>query len=106
MSKSACSNSSSGTSAGVGSHSAQGFHRRDDSQGARFFENLPELISLEKAAVLLNRKIKTFYDWRYRGSRRKRHKIPESLFVELNGQLFMNTAELIRWLSFQNPHSL
>lgn len=74
----------------------------DSSGSSLIFENLPALISLEEAAVLLNREITTFYDWRYRGQTRKRHKIPPELFVELNGHLFINKAELERWLASQN----
>ena len=66
------------------------------------FENLPETISLPKAEELLNRKVKTFYDWRARPTLRRRFPVPNNLFLKINGRLSMRTRILRQWIALQN----
>ena len=60
------------------------------------FENLPDLITLNQASKVLNKKVKTFYDWKYRGKTRK-DKIPSNLFVKLSGNLYLRKKVLESW---------
>ncbi len=68
-----------------------------------FFDSLPALLTTEEAALFLKCSVRTLYDWRYRPHGRKTGRIPVNLFLELNGRLFINTAELKRWFVSQNP---
>jgi hypothetical protein len=63
------------------------------------FENLPKMLSPEQVGSILNRDIKTIYDWHYR---QKQRKVPEGLFVKFNRRLFLRTEILKRWIASQN----
>lgn len=65
-----------------------------------FFENLPELIKPSVAASIIGRTVATIYDW---SCRRKTRKVPESLFIKLNGRLLIRTKVLEEWIISQNP---
>jgi hypothetical protein len=67
-----------------------------------FFDNLPEVISLPKAESLLNKKIRTFYDWRYRPVRNRRYPVPRDLFMKICGELYIRRDVLKRWIALQN----
>ena len=64
----------------------------------KLFENLPDLIIPEVAAELLNKSVKTLYDWNYRGRTRKR-KIPSNLFLKVGGGLYLRKDVLCSWIS-------
>lgn len=65
---------------------------------SKLFENLPELIIPEVAAEVLNKSVKTLYDWNYRGRTRKR-KIPSNLFLKVGGGLYLRKDVLCSWIS-------
>lgn len=69
----------------------------------RFFDKLPALLRAEAVASALGISIKTIYDWKYRRNKRE---VPVNLFVKFNGQLFINTEALKRWMIAQNPRLL
>lgn len=62
------------------------------------FENLPDLIIPEIAAKVLNKSVKTLYDWKYRGKTR-REKIPSKLFTKMGGGLYVRKDILLEWVS-------
>lgn len=64
----------------------------------KLFENLPELMIPEEAARVLNKSVKTLYDWHYRGKTRKR-KIPSNLFLKVGGGLYLRKDILCAWVS-------
>ena len=63
------------------------------------FENLPKILSPEQVGSILNRRIKTIYDWHYR---QKQRNVPQGLFVKFNRRLFIRTDILKRWIVSQN----
>ena len=65
-----------------------------------FFDNLPEMMRPERVASVLGISIKTIYDWKYRGHKRK---VPENLFLKFNGALYIRTKTLEQWIASQNP---
>lgn len=67
----------------------------------KLFENLPELIIPEVAAKVLNKSVKTLYDWNYRGKTRKR-KIPSNLFLKVGGGLYLRKDILCEWISHRS----
>ena len=69
--------------------------------GNKLFENLPDLIPPQTAAEFLNRKLKTIYDWQYRGKTRK-NKIPSELFTKISGGLFIRKDILRIWIYSRN----
>lgn len=74
--------------------------QREASSSHTFFENLPELIKPSVAASIIGRTVATIYDW---SCRRKTRKVPESLFIKLNGRLLIRTKVLEEWIISQNP---
>jgi len=70
----------------------------------KLFENLPELMIPEEAARVLNKSVKTLYDWHYRGKTRKR-KIPSNLFLKVGGGLYLRKDILCAWVSDRSSSS-
>lgn len=66
----------------------------------KIFENLPELITPKTLETVLGRKVKTVYDWHYRGKQRN---VPPGLFLKFNRILYIRTEVLKRWILSQNP---
>jgi hypothetical protein len=76
---------------------------RNDSSGSpmeRLFENLPELITPKTVEEVFGPKVKTVYDWHYRGKLRK---VPQGLILKFNRKLYIRTEVLKRWILSQNP---
>ena len=65
---------------------------------SKLFDNLPELIAPELAAKVLNKSVKTLYDWKYRGKTRKT-KIPSNLVTKIGGGLYVRKDILLLWVS-------
>lgn len=63
------------------------------------FDNKRGWVKPKEVAEKLGISVYTIYDWK---ARREERGIPSDLFVKLNGQLFLRTAVLLRWISSQN----
>lgn len=66
-------------------------------KGGMFFEKIGALLKLEEAAQLLRVEVPTLRDWRYH------RKLPEEVFVLINGRLRIRLDSLERWILSQNP---
>lgn len=68
------------------------------------FENLKGEMRPQDVASEMKISIETIYGWR---AKSKTRKVPKDLFVKFNGQLWIRTDSLKRWISSQNDqHSL
>ena len=74
--------------------------KMNECQTISLFNNLPELIKPELAAMVIGISVKTIYDWRYRFKKRR---VPAELFVKVNRSLLIRTNVLRQWIASQNP---
>ena len=63
------------------------------------FDNMKALLRPKEVSNLLGIPKKTIYDWKYRAREKK---VPEHLFIKLNGSLFLRTDILKDWFASEN----